>query len=85
MSIIGLALSDSKLHLVDLTKPSKEIWEHLAQLFGVKTTNAKFSIKLQLFRLKMNEETSMSSHVNNLMSLLRQLVEASAKVEDEDA
>ena len=84
-SIIGLALSDSQLHLVDLTKSSKEIWEHLAQLFGVKSTNENFSRKLQLFRVKMNEETSMSSHVNNLMSLLRQLGEVSTKVEDEDA
>lgn len=84
-SIIGLSLSDSQLHHVDLTKTSKEIWEHLTQLFGVKSTNAKFSIKLQLFSLKMNEETSMSSHINNLMSLLRQLSEFGTKVEDEDA
>lgn len=84
-SIIGLALSNSQLHHVDLTKTSQEIWEHLAKLFGVKSTNAKFSLKVQLFSLKMNEETSMSSHINNLMSLLRQLGEAGTKVEDEDA
>lgn len=83
--IIRLALSYSQLHLIGLTKPSKEICEHLIQLFGSKATNAKFSIKLQLFRLKMNEETSMSSHVHNLMSLLRQLYETGSKLEDEAA
>lgn len=32
----------------------------------------------------MNEKKSMSSHVNNLMSLFRQLSEVGTKVEDED-
>lgn len=50
-----------------------------------KSYKAKFSIKLQLFRLKMNEETSMSSHVTNLMFLLIQLFEACVRVENKDA
>lgn len=32
-SIIGLALSDSQLHRVDLEKFSKEIWDELNKLF----------------------------------------------------
>jgi len=35
-SIIGLAISDSEPHHVDLDKFSKEIWEELNQLFGSK-------------------------------------------------
>ena len=68
-SIIGLTLSDSQLHLIDLNKYSTEMWEQLTKLFGEKYTNAKFSLKLQLFKLKMHEETSLSAHINELKSL----------------
>jgi hypothetical protein len=47
--------------------------------------NAKFSLKLQLFRFKMSAEVTMSSHINNLRSLIKQLVEVKAMVEEEDA
>jgi hypothetical protein len=84
-AIIGLALSDTQLHLVDLAKSSKEIWEQLSKLFGEKAINAKFSLKLQLFSLKMHDETPLANHINDLMSLLRQLIEIGAKVDAEDA
>ena len=51
-SIIGLSLSDSQLHLIDLDKSSAEIWEHLSKIFGEKVVNEKFSLKLQSFKLK---------------------------------
>ena len=46
--------------------------------------NAKFSLKLQLFSLKMHDETRISTHINELMSLFRQLAEIGAKVEPYD-
>ncbi|KAH9321030.1 hypothetical protein KI387_015669, partial [Taxus chinensis] len=84
-SIIGLALSDTELHYIDLEKKSKDIWDVLSKTFGAKAVNAKFSLKLQLFKLKMNEGATMSSHINDLRSLLRQLTEVSAQVDEEDA
>jgi hypothetical protein len=63
-AIIGLALSDMQLHLIDLEKPSNEIWEQLSKLFGEKAMNAKFSLKMQLFSLKMHDETHLSTHIN---------------------
>ncbi|KAH9327354.1 hypothetical protein KI387_007532, partial [Taxus chinensis] len=84
-AIIGLALSDSELHHVDLDKSSKEIWDTLIKLFGAKAVNAKFSLKLQLYRFKIDDGVSMSSHINNLRSLIKQLVEVKAAIEDEDA
>jgi hypothetical protein len=47
--------------------------------------NAKFSLKLQLFSFKMPVEATMSSHVNNLRSIIRQLAEVKAVVDEEDA
>ena len=72
-SIIGIAFPDSKLHVIDLDKYSKEILEELQQLFGAKTTNTKFkfSLKLhELFRFKMVAETTMSGHIKYLKSLI---------------
>ncbi|KAH9312384.1 hypothetical protein KI387_027419, partial [Taxus chinensis] len=84
-AIIGLALSDSELHYVDLDKNPKDIWDNLSKLFGSKAVDAKFSLKLHLFKLKMSDGDTMSSHINNLSSLLRQLAEVKAPVDDEDA
>jgi len=84
-AIIGLALSDMQLHLIDLAKSSNEIWEELSKLFGAKAMNATFSLKMQLFSLKMHEETRLSTHINELMSLLRQLAETGIKVHPDDA
>jgi hypothetical protein len=84
-AIIGLALIDSELHHVDLEKSSKEIWDTLNALFGAQAMNAKFSLKLQLFSFKMSTEITMSSHINNLRSILRQLAEVKVVVDEEDA
>ena len=43
-TIIGLALSDSKLHQVDLNKSSKDIWNNLNKLFGAQVVNANISL-----------------------------------------
>jgi len=53
-------------------------------LFGVKTVNAKFSLKLQFFRYKMSVKVTMSNHISNLRFLIGQLVEVKATVEGED-
>ena len=70
-----------QLHLVDLAKTSNEIWEKISKLFGGKENNANFSLKLQRFRLKMHDEIGLSTHINDLMSLFRKLVETGANVE----
>ena len=72
-AIIDLALSDLELHHVDLDKSSKDIWNNLNKLIGAQAVNAKFSLKLQLFGFKMLVEATMSSHVNNLRYIIRQL------------
>eukprot|EP01018_Ginkgo_biloba_P039116 Gb_11768 [translate_table: standard] len=47
--------------------------------------NAKFSLKLQLFKFKMSAEVTMSSHINNLRSLIKQLAEVNVMVDEEYA
>jgi hypothetical protein len=47
--------------------------------------NAKFSLRFQLFIFKMPAKATMSSQVNNLRSIIRQLVEVKVVVDVEDA
>ena len=84
-AILGLSLADSQLHLIDLKKYSAELWAQLSTIFGEKVVNAKFSLKLQLFKLKMHDEVSLSSHINDLKSLLAQLAYIDCKVDEDDA
>ena len=84
-SIVGLSLADSQLHLIDLKKSSTELWAQLSTIFGEKAVNAKFSLKLQLFKLKMHDEVSLSSHINDIKSLLAQLADIDCKVDEDDA
>lgn len=83
-SIIGLALSNSELHHVDFKKSSKQIWDGLTKLFGAKATTAKFSLKFQLFSFKMSNEITMSNHISNLWSLIKQLAEVSLVIDKDD-
>ena len=70
-----------------MVKSSEEIWVQLSTIFGEKALNAKFSLKLQLFKLKMHDEVSLSSHINDLKSLLAQLadIDSDSKVGEDDA
>jgi len=46
--------------------------------------NTKFSLKLQLFNFKMSRKITISTHINNLRSILKQLTEAKVVVDEED-
>lgn len=82
-AIIGLALSDSYIQFIELDKTAKEIWDRLNTLFG-KGTTAKILLKSQLYSLKMQDTTSLSSHINYLKSLRSQIAEAGDQISDEE-
>jgi hypothetical protein len=80
-----LFLSNSQLHLVDLNKSFAEIWEHWSKIFGEKVVNAKFSLKMQIFKLKMHQERSLSTHINELKSITKEMTKIGNEVDDEYA
>jgi hypothetical protein len=67
-----------------MNRSSKEIWKNINKLFGAHIVNVKFFLKLQLFIFKMLVEAIKSSHVNDLRSIIRQLVEVNEVVDEED-
>ena len=54
-------------------------------MFGEKDMNAKFFLKLQLSSLKIHDVTPLSNHINDLMSLFRQLAKIGLKLDTCDA
>lgn len=84
-AIIGHALFDTELQHIDLDKSLAKIWDNLNKLFVSKAINIKFSLKLPLFRFKMEDGITMSNHISNLQSLIRQLAEVKVMVDDDDA
>lgn len=83
--IIILSLLDSEIHHVDMDKSSKEIWENLNKLFRAREVNGIIFLKLQLFIFKIPCKSTLSSHVNNVRSIIRELVEFKAVVDEEDS
>lgn len=53
--------------------------------FEEKAVNAKFSLKLQLSKLEIQEEILLSTHINELKSIMNQLAEIGSKKYEEDA
>jgi hypothetical protein len=84
-SILGLSLSDSQLHIIDLRKSSTQMWEQLSKIFGEKEENVKFTLELQLFKLKMHAGISLNSQINELKSLIRQLGDTGIEVDEDDS
>lgn len=56
----------------------------IMKTIGAKAVKAIFFFKLQLFIFKMDIETNMSSHINELKLLIKQLTKVDAKVEEKD-
>lgn len=80
-SIIGLSLSNSQLHLLNLEKSSAQIWEKLSQIFGEKAVNANSPWNYTYSNLICMRGYHFL-HRNDLKSLIRQLGETGMKIED---
>lgn len=72
-------------YFCQIHKALSKIWEHLSKTFGEKEVNTKLFLKLLLFKLKMHNGISLSTHINDLKSLIRKLEEIEVKIEEDDA
>ena len=68
--IIVLTLSDLELHHIDLDRSSKQDLKELQNVFGAKGVNVKLFIELHLFKFNMARKTTVSSHINELKSIV---------------
>ncbi|GMI76144.1 hypothetical protein HRI_001283700 [Hibiscus trionum] len=81
---LHLALADEVLSNIEEKKTAKEIWDHLAKLYEVKSLHNKIFLKRKLYTLRMSESTSVTEHLNTLNTLFSQLTSLSYKIESQE-
>ncbi|GMJ14768.1 hypothetical protein HRI_005146000 [Hibiscus trionum] len=81
---LHLALADEVLSSIEEKKTAKEIWDHLAKLYEVKSLHNKIFLKRKLYTLRMSESTSVTEHLNTLNTLFSQLTSLSYKIESQE-
>ncbi|GJU32733.1 retrovirus-related pol polyprotein from transposon TNT 1-94 [Tanacetum coccineum] len=81
---LHLALADGVLSSIEEKKSAKEIWDHLARLYEVRSLHSKKILNRKLYALHMTKSTSVTEHVNNLNTLFSQLTSLSCKIDSQE-
>ena len=84
LSTIQLCLSNATLQEVLSEKTAKGLWEKLENIFMKKSLTNRLRLKMRLYTLRMDEGTSVSSHIAEFTSILNDLDKLGVKVEEED-
>ena len=81
---LHLALADGVLSSIEEKKTAKEIWDHFATLYELKSLHNKNFLKRKLYTLHMTGSTSVTEHINSLNTLFSQLISLSCKIEPQE-
>jgi hypothetical protein len=79
---IHLALVDEVLSSVVKKKTVKEIWDTLTKLYESKSLHNKIFLKQRLYTFRMAETTSVTDHINTIITLFSQLTTLSQQIEE---
>ena len=83
-SSIILNLSDEVLREVATETTAKSMWDKLKALYIKRTVENRLYLKQSLYMLRMVEGTSILSHLDKFDSLVMDLENIDAKIDDED-
>ena len=83
-SSIILNLSDEVLREVATETTAKSMWDKLKALYMKRTVENRLYLKQSLYMLRMVEGTSILSHLDKFDSLVMDLENIDAKIDDED-
>nr|GEU56955.1 retrovirus-related Pol polyprotein from transposon TNT 1-94 [Tanacetum cinerariifolium] len=84
-STILLSLLDEVIYEVAEEETAHEVWKKLETIYIIKSLTKKLLLKQRLFSLRMKEVSSLKEHLDSLNSMLMDLKNVEAKIEDEDA
>ena len=84
-STILLSLADEIIIEVSGVDDAADLWLKLESLYMMKSLTKKLLLKQCLFALRMQEGTQLQDHLDSLNSIMLDLRNINAKVEDEDA
>ncbi|KAE8727661.1 hypothetical protein F3Y22_tig00005406pilonHSYRG00056 [Hibiscus syriacus] len=84
MANFHLTLADEVLSSIEENKTAKEIWDHLPKLYEATSLHNKIFLKRKLYTLRMPESTSVTEHLNTLISLFSHLTSLSCKIGEQE-
>lgn len=85
LSFIICGLSDNQIHQVSSAKSSHEAWTRLKSIFGQTNSAARLFLRKKLYRLEMDKDTNVATHVNNIRCIIDQLSGANVNIEEEES
>ena len=80
---LHLALVDEVLSSIKEKNTTKEIRDHLARLYEVKSLHNKIFLKRKLYTLRISESISVTEHLNTLNTLFSQLTSLNYIIESQ--
>jgi hypothetical protein len=84
LSALQLSLSHDVLREIMNAKSAAELWKKLEELYMTKSLANKLRLKERLYIIRMAEDTSIESHLNEFNSICVDLERMDVKIDDED-
>nr|GEV15793.1 retrovirus-related Pol polyprotein from transposon TNT 1-94 [Tanacetum cinerariifolium] len=83
-STIRLALALEIKYSVLKEKTPKDIWDKLTNIYASKSLTHRLFLKMELYSLKLKEESNMHDHINSFNQLVCQLANVDDAIKDEE-
>jgi hypothetical protein len=84
LSALQLSLSSNVLREIMNAKSAPELWNKLEELYMTKSLANKLYLKECLYSIRMVDDTSIQSHLNEFKSICVDLESLDVKIDDED-
>lgn len=75
MALIGLSVMDNQLQHIRNSKTAKESWDSLKSFHEQKTLVNKTTLMRKLWDLKLTEDTTPQTHIQEMTNILQKLVD----------
>lgn len=84
LAIIGHALGDNYIHLLNLETTADQVWQHLNNELGTDLSNNILFLKQQFYKMNVANASSLKEHLNAISTLIQQLSAQKCPPDDND-
>lgn len=78
-------LSDEVIHHIAGIKEAKRAWQELNKVFGNETKNSKINLLMQFYKLDLENNGTMTQHINKFKAIKQQLCAIDKNVDEDEA
>ena len=84
LSMIVLSLDDSQITHVENASTAHEAWETMLKIYERKSLTNVIFLKKQFYTMKMKEGDSITTHINNIITMANRLKAVGQELTDQD-